>query len=127
MPKESILIYASFVYNYQPLKEESHRVRIIIGGDRLLHDDDVDAPLANLLETKLLINSTMSDSHKGARFISIDIKDHFLATFVKTPKYMRAKYKYIPNDIKIKCNLDSKLTKDRYIYIKIKKGMPGLK
>lgn len=56
-----------------------------------------------------------------------DIKNHFLATLIKDPEYMRVKYYYISQDIRRRYNLDSKVTKDGLIYIKIQKGIPGLK
>jgi len=40
---------------------------------------------------------------------------------------MRVKYKYIPDDIKRKYKLADKVTPDGYVYIKIGKGMYGLK
>ena len=40
--------------------------------------------MANLLEIKLLINSTISDVAKGVRFILVDIKDYFLGIPIKT-------------------------------------------
>jgi len=40
---------------------------------------------------------------------------------------MRGKYHYILNDTKKRYNLDAKVTNDRYIYIRIQKGIPGLK
>ena len=102
-------------------------MRITVGGDRLDYNDDAGSPAANLLETKILLNSVISDAHKGARFMSADIKDHFLATPMDHPEYMRVNYKYIPNDIRKRYNLDSMVTSDSTIYIKIQKGMPGLK
>ena len=56
----------------------------------------------------------------------LDIKDHFLATLMQHPEYMRVKYKYIPKDIKAKYNIEQIVTKDDWVYIKIQKGMPGL-
>ena len=52
-------------------------VRIVVGGDRLTYSDDPASPAASLLETKLVINSTISDANKGAHFITADIKDFF--------------------------------------------------
>jgi len=49
---------------------------------------------------------------------------------MKDPEYMRVvvKYKYIPEDIKRKYNLAAFVTPaDGCVYIKIKKGMYGLK
>ena len=48
-----------------------------LGGDKLEYIYDTAAPAANLLETKILLNSVISDSHKGAKFMTIDIKDFF--------------------------------------------------
>ena len=51
--------------------------------------DDAGSPAANLMETKLLVNSTISDAKHGARFMSADIKDYFLATPMKECEYMK--------------------------------------
>ena len=40
---------------------------------------------------------------------------------------MRIQWKHIPEDIRLQYNLSEKLTLDGYIYVKIKKGMYGLK
>ena len=127
VPTDRDVTYAAFVCDYRALKEEPYRIRITVGGDQLSYNDDAGSPAANLLETKLLVNSTISDAKKGARFMSADIKDHFLATPMKRPEYMRVKYHHFPEDIKLKYNLSSKVTSNGYIYIKIKRGMYGLK
>ena len=48
---------------------------------------------------KILLNSTISDARKGARFMLADIKDYFLATPIKEPEYMRVKYRYLLSDM----------------------------
>ena len=63
------------VCDYRPLKHEPWRVRLTIGGDKLDYEKEILSLTANLLETKLLLNSVVSDAHKGARFLGIDIKD----------------------------------------------------
>ena len=127
VPQDRKVTYASMVCDYRPLKDEKYRVRITVGGDRLPYDNDAGSPAADLLETKLLINSTISDARKGARFMCLDIKDHFLATPMVGTEYMRAKYKYFPEDIRKKYILSQLVTNDEWIYIEICKGMPGLK
>lgn len=77
------------VCDYRPLKDDPYRVRLTAGGDRLDYADDAGLPAASLLETKLLINSTISDARDGARFLTIDIKDFFLSSPMKKPEYMR--------------------------------------
>ena len=60
-------------------------------GDKLTYNEDLAAPAANLLETKILINNTISDAHHGARFMSVDIKDHFLVTLISDPEYIKTR------------------------------------
>ena len=56
----------------------------------------------SIIETKLLINSVIPDAHKGARFMSMDLKEYFLNTSMICPKYMKVKNSNIPPDIKKK-------------------------
>ena len=127
VPQGRKVTYGSFVCDFRPLKTEPFRVRLVVGGDKLDYPDDPASPAAGLVETKLLVNSTISDAHKGARFMSMDLKDHFLASPMDRPEYMKMHQKHIPPDIFHKYNLDQLVTKDGYVFIKIKKGMYGLK
>ena len=42
-------------------------------------------------------------------------------------KYMKVQYKHIPEDIRVKYNLQEKVTSSNYIHILINKGMYGIK
>ena len=126
LPPNKKVTYANFIADHRPLKPEPNRIRCVVGGDKLDYHDDAGAPTTDLLETKLLINSTISDAHKGARFCSIDLKDFFLASPMENPEYIRMQWAYIPQDIRDQYNLHDKVS-DGYVYIKIKKGMYGLK
>jgi len=70
--------------NYRPLKEEKYYVRTMVEGDKLLHANNTDSLVVDLLETKLLLNSTISDTRKKSCFICLGIKDHF--EFLKISK-----------------------------------------
>jgi len=59
--------------------------------------------------------------------MTANIKDHFLATLMRDPEYIWVKLQHFPQDIVDRYNLNLKVTPSGYIYIKIKKGMPGLK
>ena len=72
--------YASFVCDYKPLKDESYRIGLVVGGNKLSYDQDTGAPAVSLLETKILLNSVISGIKHVARFISCDLKDFFLGT-----------------------------------------------
>ena len=64
---------------------------------------------------------------RGAWFMSIDIKDYFLAALMKEPEYIKVKYHYLPSNMCKRYNLDAIVSKHDYIYIRIQKGMPRLK
>ena len=123
---ENKVTYASFVCNHRPLKDEKWRIRLVVGGDKLEFYSDSGSSATDLTETKLLLNSVISDATHGARFASMDLKDMFLHTTMKKPEYMKVPYKYFPMDIRSRYNLENIVHKD-YIYIKIQKGMYGLK
>jgi hypothetical protein len=77
-PTNRDITYASFVCDYRPLKSEPYRCRIVVGGDKLSYDHDPASPATSLLETKLILNSTISDAKKGARFSHAILKIIFL-------------------------------------------------
>jgi hypothetical protein len=127
VPPKALVTYGNFICDHRPLKSEPYRVRLTVGGDKLRYDDDAGSPAASLLETKLIVNSTISDASKGARFACADLKDFFLASPMEKPEFMKIKYKYLPADIRTKYQLDTLVSPDGYVYVKIKKGMYGLK
>ena len=78
VPQERDVIHASFVCDDWPLKSKQWRVRIVVGGGRLSYEDSPVSPMALLLETKILINTVISDAKCEARFISFNFKIIFL-------------------------------------------------
>ena len=119
--------YANFICDYRPHKSEPYRIRLTVGGDRLDCPDDTSSPAASLLETKLLLNSTVSDAHLGARFMTMDLKDFFLATPMARSEYMRIHSKYFPPETRALYIIDSLIDYDGYVYVEFNKGMYGLK
>ena len=61
----------------------------MVGDDQLPCFDDPGSPTANIIETKLLLNSVIPDTAKGVRFMSIDLKDHFLASPMDKCEYVQ--------------------------------------
>ena len=127
VPTDKKVTYANMVCDYRPLKTDPYRVRLTVGGDRLDYLDDAASPAATLLETKLLLNSVISDVKEGARFMTIDIKDFFLQTCMKDAEYMRINSKYFLQDITDKYDIQKKIAPNGYVYCRIKRGMYGLK
>ena len=111
----------------KPLKDEPWRVRVVVGGDKLTYAEDAGSPTTDMFKTKILLNSVISDAHKGARFLSLDLKDFYLASPMKHPEFMKVNISKFPQDIIDQYNLLSLVTPEGYIYIKIQKGMYGLR
>ena len=73
---------------------------------------------------KLFFNSVIST--RGARFMSIDIKNFYLGTPMKRKEYMRLKITDIPNEIIEEYNLKEIAMPDGWVYVEISPGMCGL-
>ena len=127
VPTNKKYAYENMVRDYGPLKVEKYRVRLTIGGDVLEYENNASSPAASLLETKLLLNSVISDAHAGARFMTADLKDFFLQSFLEEPEYIRIHSKYFLPEIRQKYNIDSIIAPDGYVYCEIQKRMYGLK
>ena len=66
IPKGKKVTYANMVCKFRLLKTEKYRVPLTIGGEKLDYDRDTASPAANLLGTKIILNSTISDADKDA-------------------------------------------------------------
>ena len=112
IPSDRKITYANLIYDYRPHKSDPYSIRLRVGGDRLDCPDDTSSPAAYLLETKLLINSTISDAHLGACFMTMDLKEFFLATPMARSGYMRIHSKYFPPEIKALYIIESLINSD---------------
>lgn len=82
---------------------------------------DAGSPAASLIETKLILNSTISDAKKGASFMAADIKDFFLVTPMEGYEYMQIHSKYFFDEIRQKYNIDEIVADNGYVYFALKK------
>ena len=71
----------------------------------------------------MLWNSVLST--KGAKYITLDLKDFYLGTPMERPEYMRLPMKLIPQEIIDKYNL-TPLKEGGWVYVKIVRGVYGL-
>ena len=126
VPAGQKVTYSSFTCDHRPLKEEEFWARLVVGGDKLVYFADASSPAASVIETKLLVNSILLDHDKNAKFMSVDLKDFFLQSYMEQPEYMRLPIKWFPKDIIEKYDINN-LVSDGYVYIKIKRGMYGLR
>ena len=71
----------------------------MVGGDRLSYDVDSSSPATDLLETKILFNSVISNAKDRAKFLSMALKDIFLRTPIQRLEYMKVALTYFTEDI----------------------------
>ena len=121
IPRNKKVTYANLVYDFCPLKSEQHRVRLTVGGDKLQYDKETASPSENLLETKILVNSVISDAKSGAKFMTFDIKDFFLQSFLSDKEYMRIQVKYFSSYFIELYDLQDEINTDGYVYCEIVK------
>lgn len=114
VPTNNKVTYAQCVCDHRPLKPESNRVRIVVGGDKVDCTIDSGSPTTNVAEFKILLNSIISDAKHSVRLLGLDLKV-FLASPMKIPKYMKMKYSLFPPDIIKNYGLAMKVVPDGYI------------
>ena len=125
IPLQNAITYGTMVCDHRPLKTETHRCCLVVGGDKLTYENETAAPAANLLETKIMINSVISMSN--AKFLTVDIKDSFLLSKMAKPEYMKIRIEEIPEDIVTRYKLSTFTDNRNFVHFKISKGMYGLK
>ena len=118
------ITYARMVPSIRPTKAEVNRVCVTVGGYRLDFPDATTTHCAGLTTTKCLLNSTISTP--GARFMTLDIKDFYHGTAMARYEYMKIALACIPDKIIGQYNLNT-LSSNGWIYLDIRKGIPGLK
>lgn len=97
LPDGSIPTYPRVVVADRPNKVNPIRVRITVGGDRIVYLDEVSTKTADLATAKIILNSVISTPN--ARFMSADIKDFYLNTPMKKYEYMKVPISLFPPDI----------------------------
>jgi hypothetical protein len=124
VPVARNVTYGRLVSTIRPTKDEVHRVRVTVGGDRLDYPGITTTQCASLTTIKCLINSTLSTP--DAKFMVLDIKNVYYGTPMERYEYMKLPLALIPVEIVKQYNLLD-LAHDGSDYIEIRKGMPGLK
>jgi len=123
IPKDRVITYARIVCADRPEKDEPRRVRMTVGGDRIIYPGETSTKTADITTVKCLLNSTISTP--GARFLTMDLKDFYLGTPMSRYEYMRIRVADIPVEIMNEYNLWPQVYKG-YVYVEIRRGMYGL-
>jgi hypothetical protein len=128
VPSGRTVTYANFVCTMRPGKAEAWRIRMTVGGNLLIAFQDVRSPAISLVDTKIHLNSVISDARRGARYCTGDLKDFFLQSNMKIFQYMRVHRRYLPQEVIDEYNLTpAHFDSHGYVYLEIRKGMYGLK
>jgi hypothetical protein len=109
----------------RPNKTETHRVRNCASGDRLDFPGPMATQTVSLTTIKILLKSTISTT--GARFSAFNINNFYYGTPMNRYEYMKLHISNIPTEIIDEYILASLATDDCWIYMEIRKGVPGLK
>ena len=125
VPKGRQVTYCKQEATIRPTKAETHRVRNCAGGDRLDFPGPTSTQTASLTTIKLLLNSTISTA--GARFSAFDIKNFYYGTPMSRYEYMKIHLAKIPDEVIDEYDLRSIANLDGWVYMEVRKGMPGLK
>ena len=83
------------------------------------------APTASVTAAKFVFNSVVSTP--GARCLLADIKLFYLKNILPDPELVRIPLKIIPQEIIDPYNLATLVDKQGWIYMRIEKGMCGIK
>ena len=124
-PADRKVSYARMVATIRPHKTEVNRVHVTVGGDILNYPGTTTTNCASLTTTKCLLISTISTP--DARFMTLDIKNLYYGTPMSRYEYMRLALDFFPDNIIEQYNLHSLVYPNGWIFMDIRKGMPGLK
>ena len=106
---------AEFAATYvRPQNDEDNCSRLTVGGDRINFEGDCLTPTASLLTVKLLFNNIVSTL--GAKVLGLDLKDFYLNTPMKCPKFLQMKLTNFPDDVIDHYKFNGKVTEDGYVY-----------
>ena len=126
IPANRTATYGNFVCAIRPNKTETHRVRLTLGGNLLDFPGDPSSPAVSTTIAKLHINSTISDAHRGARYMTMDIKNFYLGSPLKYFQYVRIPTALLPPEI-LSEYPEIYIESDGYTYFEARKGIYGLK
>ena len=126
VPQGRTVTYARTVCSVRPEKDEKNRTRITAGGNLITdYPGNISTETAGLETIKIHWNSVLSTP--GAKWMGMDISNMYLNTPLDRFEYMRYRLCDIPQEIIDEYNLNEKVADDGYIYIEIRRAVPGLR
>ena len=123
--KNKKVTYGRLVCDIKEHKTETHRTRLMVGGNLLDFSGLLSTPTATFTTTKCLFNSVISTP--GAKFLIADVKNFYLNNDLPEPEYMKLHIHIIRQEIIDEYALHTLVDKNGWVYLEIVKGMYGLK
>ena len=118
-------IYGKIVCDIKPDKVETHRTRLKVGGNLLEYSGVLSTLTATVTTTKFLLNSIISTIID--KCLTADIKHFYLKNYLHNTEHMKLHISIIPEKIIKAYNLSNIQYNNCWVYMKICKGMYGLK
>lgn len=115
--------YGRIVVSVRPQKAEPLRTRLTVGGNLIDYPHDKSTPTADITTAKILFNAVLSTPN--AKFVTLDIKDFYLNTYMPQHKYMQLPLIILPAEIITQYNL-LQIAHNGIVFVEICKGMYGL-
>ena len=98
-----------------------------VGGDKLTYGGDPSSPAISLLDLKIHLNSVISDTRKGACYMTTDIINYYFNNLMSKLQYMMIHLRDIPHEAIVKYSLLSIVESSSYVDVDIRKGVYWLK
>ena len=109
----------------KPEKEEKERTGLTVVWNLLDFTENLSSPTASVTTAKCVFNSVVSTPGAGCQLA--DIKHFNSNKILQDPEFMRISLKIIPQKIIDTYNLKALVDDQEWIYMRINKGMYGLK
>jgi hypothetical protein len=116
--------YRHVCINYRPEKANPNCTCLIVGSNCITYPGECSIPTADMITVKIHLNSIVST--KGAHYCTIDLKDFYLNTPMACPEFMRMKLADLPKEFAQIYKLHDLADTNKYISIKVQKGMYSL-
>ena len=125
IPNSINVTYYNFICNIRIQKKETDHLHLTYGGYFIDYPSDTIYPAVSILDTKIHINGTISDSKYGACYLVLDIKNFYLGTTMFYFHFIQVHHTMIPKEVIDEYILHSKT--DGHVYFKILRVMCDLK
>ena len=125
VPSGKTVTYGRICCDIKTDKVEVHRTRLTVGGNLLSFIGNLSAPTASITTAKCVFNSVISTPN--AKCLTADFKHLYLNNKLPSPEFMRLPLKIISQEIIETYKLDTLVDDQGWVYIRIDKGMYGLK